>query len=278
MRSLPILALCLILLSCRQEESAKPANGAPQDSAKVATDSGKPNTPASDASTETRTEHCKIPLGVLKYARAMKDWEAHSGPASMEPLWKLAVAAQDTLAGCIETMTDSDYAQAETLMVGHFLSRDDIVLVEPYADSFVNFADRKGLPEDKAFFGFLKNHRSEYRSRHWSWDLQIGDNEWCMRMGSAAIVDDYFAAESLLKAFPGKYDWWIQPELRELENSTLAGDVCESRKAALDGLAHSIARLPKDHPLRKTLEATLAHLTQDKGKITFGAEKMGIGE
>jgi len=61
-------------------------------------------------------------------------------------------------------------------------------------------------------------------------------------------------------------------------SDALRGDVCESRKDAVEGLKHSIARLPKEHPLRKTLEATLAHLTQDKGKVTYDAEKMGMGE
>lgn len=175
----------------------------------------------------------------------------------MAALWKLADSASDTLMHDLDCLSESDYRSAESTFVGFIVARDEQYLSDPNYEFFQVQADSFGTASDQAFFAFAKS--SMYRKHSWVWEEQFSDAGWCTRLSSPEIVNGYFTAETLMNTAAPDYRWWIEPRLRWIDSSLHRSNcICESRNEAIKGLTKSIARVTQGHPLRASLEATLA--------------------
>lgn len=253
----PLVAISLLialssLVGCRDKEPASGQQDSRQNPSIMRLD-----TTAPDSTPNPQATTCGIPTAIGRYTAALEAWKAGQHPSSMAELWKIAASASDTLMTNLDCLTESDYHLAESSFVGFVVSREEQYLSDPNYEFFQGQADSFGTESDRTFYAFAKANM--YRKHSWVWEEQFSDAGWCTRLSSPEIVNGYFAAETLMNSKAPEYRWWLEPRLRWVDTSLFRSNcVCDTRNEAIQGLSRSIARLPQGHPLRASLEATLA--------------------
>jgi len=250
--AISLLAALASLGGCRGKDPTS-TQAAPRQSSSIML----PNSVAVESTSTPQPSTCGIPSVIGRYTAEMYAWKAGQHPSSMAEAWKLADSASDSLMASLDCLTESDYHIAESTFVGFIVSREEQYLSDPNYDFFHGQADSFGTASDRAFFAFAKTNM--YRKHSWVWEEQFSDAGWCTRLSSPEIVNGYFTAETLMISHAPEYRWWLEPRLRWIDSSLNRSNcVCDTRNEAIKGLTGSIARVPQGHPLRASLESTLA--------------------
>lgn len=256
-----LLAALASLVGCRGKEPASSQQASRQNSSIMVANSAAP-----DSTSNPQPSTCGIPSVIGRYTAELDSWKSGQHPSSMAELWKVADSASDSLMTNLDCLTESDYQLAESTFVGFVVSREEQYLSDPNYEFFQTQADSFGTASDRAFYAFAKTNME--RKHSWVWEEQFSDAGWCTRLSSPEIVNSYFAAETLMNTQASEYRWWLEPRLRWVDTSLFRSNcVCDSRNEAIKGLTRSISRVPQGHPLRASLEATLAAVRR-KGEGT----------
>jgi hypothetical protein len=178
-----------------------------------------------------------IPAELDDYLTALR--HAEHG-ASIERAFDAAVAARTPLEKVLEKLSDEDFRRVAATR-GLVIGRDEIIVVEPDPQFFLEMARKHGRAPDVAFF-------KEYARTHPGWPSyieQITDYSGCTRYGAGELVARYAGWMAFQRAYRA-YTKHVRAELDEIED-IVAQDTCAcgDRDETLRELQEFATRFPR---------------------------------
>jgi hypothetical protein len=148
--------------------------------------------------------------------------------APLEPVFELGVeAAKALMARNIESLDEPSFTEAQKLMSGFVLNREEVVFAVPDPDSFLKLAREKGTANDVAFFEVFKKMYPE----NGAWPVfttQQSDYGGCTIFDGKTLTGIYDAWSSFAAAHPGRYTKAVERERKATEEAFKSMCVCGS--------------------------------------------------
>jgi hypothetical protein len=196
-----------------------------------------------------------VPPGVERYARDMDTVMKSPGPISLEPVFEEGMTAAKALeTDQLERFDEPTYQKVQSLMVGFFLRRVEVVVAAPDPDFFLKLAREKGTSVDRAFFEAQKR---TYLKGHWHAYLQqVTDYSGCTIFDGKTLTEIWGTWTAFQKSYPGRYREDTQKELTNVEEQLVGNCAC----GGADGVQKELENFLKAYPDSPLAAKVAAHL------------------
>jgi len=173
-----------------------------------------------------------------------------------------------TLPRVLESLSDSEFKQLERDLPGAVVNREEVLVVAPEADYFVNLATSRGDAADRRFFATFK---MVYPDNTWpAYFVQQTDYSGCTAFGSGKLVEAYRLWSDFQKAFPNRYGAAVRNELARVSNElTQSTCACGDAPSIRSELQRFIREFPTSS-IRARVEERLKALEAGKSDIRLG--------
>jgi hypothetical protein len=171
-----------------------------------------------------------VPENIRQYAVDIQTIINSSNVASLEKVFEKGLLAAKILTdggnlpSILERADETTLQEIQRLMVGFWVNREEVIVVEPKPDFFVKLAHEKGSATDKTFFDTL----NKTYPQGWfpSYIKQLTDFGGCSVFDGKTLSKIYGEWIDFKRNYPERYEAKTATELKQIESVLTTNCVC----------------------------------------------------
>jgi hypothetical protein len=210
-----------------------------------------------------------VPESVERYARAINAAMNGSKSVSLEKAFEEGISvAEDLEKNLLERLDESTYQKVQHMMLGFWVNRIEVIVVNPDPGFFLHWARKNGTKADQAFFKALQETYPEPKSWVPVYKTQVTDYSACTLFNGKTLTETYKRWIAFQDAYPGRYPVGARKEIARIEESLESDCACGGEDEYRRELQNFIKTNPSSR-FASGMAARLEEIEKHTSKIRF---------
>ncbi len=211
-----------------------------------------------------------VPESVDRYERDMNVAKSSSVSVSLEKVFEDGILAAEALEyGQLERFDQATYQKVKRMMIGFWVTREEVILADPDPSYFLKLAREKGTKADQAFFEVLKK---TYPEGSWAvYMKRITDYGGCFVFDGETLSETYGLWASFQKTNSSQYQSAVRRELARIRSALESDCVCGGEETYRQEL-QSFLTTYSTSPFKPVVASRLDAIIKKTVKMRFNCE------